>query len=171
MIKETIEKSENIIEKTNNRELKMDIEEIICMLEQPITLADFLGWDEEQEYGYNDTIYKIINSKIYARKINDPKVYETLLPINLFKTLKRASKIKSKKYYLKLKRDIFVFFNEDINIYINYDKRKDKCYLNTKDELTEKYQTRFTKEEIQRLKLPENITLDMFEMIEIVEVE
>lgn len=166
MIKETIEKLENIIEKSNNRELKEDIEEIICMLERPIPLADFLEWDEDQEYEYNDMIYKIINNKLYSRSANESKFYETLLPLNRFEFLRKASKIKPKKYYLKLKRDIFVFFNADISMYLNYDKLKDKFYLDTKDEFLEQYQTKFTKEEIQRLKLPENITLDMFEMIE-----
>ncbi|OUC52514.1 hypothetical protein B7939_00910 [Eggerthia catenaformis] len=171
MIKETIEKLESIIEKSNNRELRSDIEEVICMLEQPIPLADFLGWEESQEYEYNDKIFKIINNKLYSRNRNEFKFYETLLPLNHFESLRNASKIEPKKYYLKLKIDIFVFLNADISMYLNYDKLKDKCYLDTKDEFLERYQTKFTKEEILRLKLPENITLNMFEMIEIVEVE
>lgn len=166
MIKEAIEKLEIIIEKTNNIELKEDIEEIIYNLEKSITLEDFLGWDEDQEYEYNNRIFKTRNNILYSRSMNESKFYETLLHISRLDDLRKASKFEPKKYYLKLKRDIFVFFNADISMYLNYDKLKDKFYLDTKDEFLERYQTKFTKEEIENIKLPESITLDMFEMIE-----
>lgn len=173
MIKETIEKLENIIEKSNNRELRSDIEEVICILEQPIPLADFLSWEEGQEYKYNDMIYKIINSKICERKINDPKVYETSLPINLFKILKSASKIKSKKYYLKLKEEyinLLRFAFKKHFEYLNFNELTSEYYLETSEEIDE-FKTKFTKEEIENIKLTDNITLDMFDMFEMIEVE
>ncbi|MGP1505164.1 MAG: hypothetical protein ACTTIR_06050 [Eggerthia catenaformis] len=166
MIKETIEKLNSIIEKSNNIELEEDIEEIIYNLEKSITLEDFLGWDEDQEYEYNNRIFKTRNNILYSRSMNESKFYETLLPISRLDDLRKASKFEPKKYYLKLKRDILVFLNADISMYLNYDKLKDKCYLDTKDEFLERYQTKFIKEEIENIKLPEYITLDMFEIIE-----
>ncbi|OUC52451.1 hypothetical protein B7939_00560 [Eggerthia catenaformis] len=170
MIKETIKKLEEIIDKSNNRELKEDIEEVIYNLEQPITLVDFLGWAEDQEYEYNDNIFKIINNKLYSKIKNESKFYETLLlPLNYFESLRNASKFETKKYYLKLKEEHFIFlryaFKKDSK-YLNFNELNNEYYLETKEEIDE-FKTKFTKEEIENIKLPDNITLDMFDMIEV----
>ena len=167
MIKEVIEKLENIIEKSNNKELKEDIEEIIYNLEQPITLADFLGWDEEQEYEYNDKIIKIINNKLYSKSRNESKFYETLLPLNCFESLKKASKLDLQKYYLKFKEPtLFRFALKEDFTYLNYDKEMEVYFLNTNKELNE-YKTRFTKKEIENIKLPYIFDMNDFEMIDV----
>lgn len=172
MIKEAIEKLNSIIEKSNNIELKEDIEEIIYNLEKSITLEDFLGWDEDQEYEYKNRIFKTRNNILYSRSMNESKFYETLLPISRLDDLRKASKFEPKKYYLKLKD--FNFLNYTFLIYalrkdylyLNFDKLKNEYYLNTKEQ-EEFYQTKFTEKEIENFHLPDGITLDMFDIIEI----
>lgn len=172
MIKEAIEKLNSIIEKSNNRELKEDIEEIICMLERPIPLADFLEWDEDKEYEYNNKIFKITNNKLYSRRMNESKFYETLIPLYKFDVLRKAYKFESKKYYLKLKDfnflnyTFFIYALRKDYLYLNFDKLKNEYYLNTKHQ-KEFYQTKFTEKEIENFNLPDGITLDMFDMFEI----
>ena len=54
---------------------------------------------------------------------------------------------------------------------MNYDKETEEYFLNTNKESNE-YQTRFTKKEIENIKLsnnmlPDDITPDMFDMIDV----
>lgn len=169
MIKETIKKLEEIIDKSNNRELKEDIQEIIYNLEQPIPLADLLGWEEYQKYEYNDTIYKIINNKIYKKDIDGFAFKEDSLDISQFNELRNASKLETKKYYLKLKKEYINLlrfaFKKDFK-YLNFNELTNEYFLETKEEVDE-FKTKFTKEKIKNIKLRGDITIDMFDMIEV----
>ena len=74
--KETLEKLENYFywaysnaeydEETGQKQ-KQALEDIIEYLRQPITLADFLGWEENATYTDGDIYYKVKDGMFYFK--------------------------------------------------------------------------------------------------------
>lgn len=74
-------------------------------LRQPISLADFLGWEEGVEYEYEHSTYKIMDNKLYHRYgyPNDWKWEESDCSLNYIIKLQQAIKVepKLKAYHVK----------------------------------------------------------------------
>lgn len=92
-----------------------------------LTLAEFLGWEEDAEYKFASYIFKIKDDTLY--EFNYTKnIFETsclrLLSGNI-ELLRKAKKRKiEKKYFLVLKKEIRKAFNltDDCIYYINLDE-------------------------------------------------
>lgn len=77
-----------------------------------------------------------------------------------------CKKIEPKKYYLQLKFKYNDFLCKRGNkTYINFNT-EDGYFLDSKDNIND-CKTQFTDEEIKNIKLPEPLTLDMFDKIEV----
>ena len=139
-------------------------------LKEPQSLADFLGWEEDTEYVYNDYKYKIINNTLYfTRTINNwIKIYD----FNVV-GLRQAEKVQLKKYHFVLKQEYIDFFGitENEN-YINMFKKNKNIKEAERYFLLDKkgnsnVKTEFTEEEIKNIVLPEPLSLDMFDKVEV----
>lgn len=134
-------------------------------LRQPITLAEFLGWKENEIYTCFANQYSIKNDELcflnYKNEWRQACSYQELMDIK-----QQAKKVKPKKYYLKLKSKYNEFLCRYENeTYINFDLEND-YFLDSKDDFDD-CKTQFTDKEIKNIKLPEPLTLDMFEKIEV----
>lgn len=137
-------------------------------LKKPQSLADFLGWEEDTEYTtdhiFDDYKYKAINNQLYFTKPgSDWKTYSVLD----FWGIKQAKKVKLKKYHLRLKRKYVDFFDTfgGKNLLSLYDC-KDFMISDASCE-DDKNQIEFTEEEINNIVLPEPLSLDMFDKVEV----
>lgn len=80
----------------------------------------------------------------------------------------QAKKFELKKYYLKLKGEYIKFICKDIcNSYLIFRIEERFYFLGCDDNVKYKFQTQFTDEEIKNIKLPEPLTIDMFDKIEV----
>lgn len=134
-------------------------------LRQPITLAEFLDWEENEIYTCFANQYSIKNDELcflnYKNEWCQACSYQELMDIK-----QQAKKVKPKKYYLKLKSKYNEFLCRYENeTYINFDLEND-YFLDSKDDFDD-CKTQFTDKEIKNIKLPEPLTLDMFEKIEV----
>lgn len=118
----------------SERQLLSEIFDEVEILRQPISLADFLGWEENVEYGsLNKILYKIIKNNLYYF---DKKVGKWRLSCYTFcddchiLQLRKCEKNKEKKYYAKIKC-WSLLTNE--NIYLTYHNPSKCLSLQDKD--------------------------------------
>lgn len=142
-----------------------DLKNIIEYLKKPTTLADFLGWEENEIYNCFANQYSIKNDELcflnYKNEWSKTYVYKSLVDIK-----QKAKKAELKKYYLKLKSKYNEFLCRYENeTYINFDLEND-YFLDSKDDF-DNCKTQFTDKEIKNIKLPEPLTIDMFDKIEV----
>lgn len=149
---------------------KQNLEDIIKYLKQPITLIDYLGWEEDVEYDVLDERYKVVDKKLYWF---DDRYNEWLISF-LNKELiefQKAKKIQPKKYYLELKEKYCKFYGiMNSLIYLNINKKTEGLLLASSNSFGE-FQAKFTKEEIEDIKKMDRIFFEQFEMIEVGEDE
>lgn len=172
---EALQKLQNFYDWYNDDELDFDKEKeikydndlknIIEYLRQPTKLAEFLGWKENEIYTCFGNQYSIKNDELcflnYKNEWSKAYVYKSLVDIK-----QQAKKIEPKKYYLQLKFKYNDFLCKRENeTYINLNSA-DEYFLDLKDNIYT-CQTQFTDEEIKNIKLPEPLTLDMFDKIEV----
>ena len=169
---EALEKLQNFYNWYNDNEFDFDKEKynddlknIIEYLRQPTKLAEFLGWKENEIYTCFANQYSIKNDELcflnYKNEWRQACSYQELMDIK-----QQAKKVKPKKYYLKLKSKYNEFLCRYENeTYINFDLEND-YFLDSKDDFDD-CKTQFTDKEIKNIKLPEPLTLDMFEKIEV----
>lgn len=173
--KEALEKLENYFywdfydeeyDKETEQNHKQNFEDIIKYLKQPITLTDFLGWEENVEYKLWDERYKIIDNRLYYF---DDRYNEWTISIfnKEFIDFQQAKKIQPRKYYLKLKDKYCNFYGISIDFdYLNFYKNTNYFFISNSTSF-EGYQTQFTLEEIEELKKIEYIPLEHFKLIEV----
>lgn len=174
---EALQKLQNFYDWYNDDELDFDKEKeikydndlknIIEYLRQPTKLAEFLGWKENEIYTCFGNLYMVKNDELcflnYKNEWCQACSYQELMDIK-----KQAKKVESKKYYFKLKEEYIKFICKDIcNSYLNFKIEERLYFLGCNDNVKYKFQTKFTDEEIKNIKLPEPLTLDMFEKIEV----
>lgn len=100
-----------------------EINKCLKILRQPITLANFLGWEEDVEYENWDFRYKIIDDELYLFRHGLNK-WEKSEYNDDFDSFKQAKKIQPKKYYLKLKDKYCNFYGISIDFdYLNFNKK------------------------------------------------
>lgn len=123
-----------------------------------ITLAQFLGWEEDTEYKYMENIYKVKDDTLYrfSYKNNRFKVESNLrICASDFTKLRQAVKIE-KKYHIHLKKEI----QAALSLYADYISLIfKKGYLLDKD----KQAKEFTKKDFEKIKE----IADIFELEEI----
>lgn len=147
---------------------KQNLEDIIKYLKQPISLADFLGWEEDIEYDNLGKRYKMISNKLYY--FNNVSNEWTTSVFNEkfeeFIEFQQAKKAQPKKYYLRLKDKYCNFYgiSEDFD-YLNFNKKINRFFISNSASF-EEYQVQFTLEEIEEAKKIEYIPIEHFELIE-----
>lgn len=149
---------------------KQNLEDIIKYLKQPITLTDFLGWEEDVEYNCRGERYKMMDNKLYCfddryNEWTTSFFYEEIIKFQ------QTKKIQPKKYYLRLKERYRKFYRINNNlIYLNFSKKTNELSL-LDSKPYKKYQTQFTVEEIEEIKKIDYINFEQFELIEVGEDE
>lgn len=123
-----------------------------------ITLAEFLGWEEDTEYKYMENIYKVKDDTLYrfSYKKNRFNVESNLrICSSDFAKLKQAVKIE-KKYHIHLKREI----KDVLSAYADY-----ISLISKKNNLLDKdkHVKEFTKKEFEEIKK----IADIFELEEV----
>lgn len=81
-----------------------EFEEAIATLEKPITLAEFLGWEEDVEYHCYDDKFIIIDNELYIWNYTKRDWIDAYsVSINRFEQLRQAKKVepKLKAYHVK----------------------------------------------------------------------
>lgn len=129
-----------------------------------ITLAEFLGWEEDTEYEYEGMVYKVIDADLIVNvdglyqweRVNegDIKIHE------LGKLSEEAERVEPKKYYLKHK-----FLGIERLAYLNYGHIGKDFELNSK-RFVDNIQTQFTEEEIKKIE-EKGFDLCNFEKVEV----
>lgn len=137
-----------------------EINKCFEILRQPMSLADFLGWEEDVEYELNDYIYKISKGSILYRSLFSGK-YEMFCSKYLSQ-LREAKKVREKRFNLILKKGYRKLF----------DLLDNEKYLNMDIEyrgVNSKYQAQFTLEEIEKIKKKYDIDLCIYDIVEVQE--
>ena len=149
-------------------DLLNEIADLLKELKEPQTLLEFLGWEEGAEYAteyiYDEYKYKVINNTLFFTRTGyDWRTYSMLN----FSRMKQAKKVEPKKYHLRLKRKYVDFFDTfgGKNLLSLYDC-KDFMISDVSCE-DDKNQIEFTEEEINNIVLPEPLSLDMFDKVEV----
>lgn len=145
-----------------------EINKCFEILRQPMSLADFLGWEEDVEYELNDYIYKISKGSILYRSLFSGK-YEMFCSKYLSQ-LREAKKVKEKRFNLILQKGYIKLFDlQDNEKYLTVDT-KDGTIFNSKYATdNSKYQAQFTLEEIEEIKKKYDIDLCIYEIVEVQE--
>ena len=145
---------------------KQNLEDIIKYLKQPISLVDFLDWEEGAEYETQDFRYKIIDNKLYLFRYGLNKWEKSEYNVD-FASFKKAKKIQPKKYYLKLKDKYCNFYGIATEFdYLNFNEKTD-CFFVSNPSSFDEYQVQFTLEEIEEIKKIEYVPLEHFNLIEV----
>lgn len=172
----------NIQNKLNSAYMMKDrekVDEIIRIvfdevekLKQPVTLAEFLGWEENEIYIFFNLPYMVkddelcfLNNENEWRTVN---CYRTLTEIKQRAKKVELKKFECKKYYLKLKKEYERFIGKQTEFtFLNYGELRKIYFLGSDKYDILDIQVQFTDEEIKHIKLPEPLTIDMFEKIEV----
>ena len=145
--KEVLNKLKEFNEWFTNKDIDFDkqaylntLNELKSHLSNPISVPDFLGWEEDQVYQKDKYQYILRNNKVY-RKSLETREWCLIYDMNLLVALQEATKI---RFYLQLP-----ILNKEES-YLNYDKRT-KCIIFSTDEEDDDFQTIFTESEIMKL--------------------
>ena len=158
----------NFIHDKLEQEQKQNLEDVIKYLRQPISLTDFLGWEEDKEYLICGDRYKLVNNEIlfFDGRYN---VWVLSLYSNVITELLEVPKIK--KYYLKLHQKWIDFYSiKPDESYLNNHTPTNKYLLESKKTISP-FKTQFTTEEIEEIKKLDYIIFEQFELIEVGEDE
>lgn len=122
-----------------------------------ITLAQFLGWEEDTEYKYMENIYKVKNDTLYKysyRKNRFNVASNLRICSSDFEKLRQAVKIE-KKYHIHLKKEI----RDALSAYAAY------IFVSFNGRLLDEgmYVKEFTKKEFEEIKK----IADIFELKEV----
>lgn len=149
-------------------DLLNEIADLLNELKEPQTLAEILGWEEGAEYKtdyiYDDYKYKVIDNTLYFTRTGFDWIRYSMID---FSKMKQAKKVKLKKYHLKLKEKYVAFFDtfNENNILVLLNNQE--FMIGDVDCENDKSQTEFTEEEIANIVLPEPLTLDIFDKVEV----
>lgn len=149
----------------DNNKSKRRLDLVIEELEKPMSLADFLGWEEDVIYVDKDNIPHRINKNGLLTLENNEWKHNHQYTFNnycisLLRNFKEAKNTIFKLHYLKYKG-----FK---NAYVNFNISKNEVSFG--DELNcEHYQTQFTLQEIEKISMIFDINLSNFEIVEVQE--
>lgn len=153
----------------DNNKSKRRLDLVIEELEKPMSLADFLGWEEDVEYNGIGDRYKIVDNKLYVfeKWLNK---WRLSIFIDAFVKLQQAKKIIPNKYNLILKSVYIELFDlQDNEKYLTM-AIDDRTIFHSKYSTdNSKYQAQFTLEEIEEIKKKYDIDLCIYEIVEVQE--
>ena len=148
----------------DNNKSKNRIDAVIENLKQPMTLADFLGWEEDVEYEWNEYRYKISGGSIFYYSLFSKK-YEMFCNKDLLR-LRGAKKIGGKRFNLILQKGYRELFDlQDNEKYLTIDTTDGTVFNSKYSNNNSKYQSQFTLEEIEELKKIYNIDLCIYDVV------
>lgn len=152
----------------SERQLLSEIFDEVEILRQPISLADFLGWEEDVEYEWNEYRYKISGGNILYYSLFSKK-YEMFCNKDLLR-LREAKKVREKRFNLILQkgyRKLFDLLDNEKYLTMDIDEETifNSKYLNDNS----KYQVQFTLEEIENIKKKFKINLSIYDVVEVQE--
>lgn len=126
----------------SERQLLSEIFDEVEILRQPISLAEFLGWEETEIYQKDDNKYKVTDNKLYRTSL-EFKNWRLMFDITTITNLQTATKVES-KFYLQLP------ILDKCESYLNYDKYKNNI-LFADNQNNKFFQTIFTEDEVKKL--------------------
>ena len=134
----------------NERELLSEIFDDVEKLRRPVTLAEFLGWEEDVEYEFFDkTLYKAIDNNLYSFNTTTKEWYFTSFDFCNYdiSQLRQAKKVEQNKFYAKVKGADLINNNKK---YWNVDTKNSYLYVGNQME-THRFTILLTKEEWNKL--------------------
>lgn len=155
----------------DNNKSKNRIDAVIENLKQPITLADFLGWEEDVIYVDKDTniMYKIQDDNL-LEIIGQSLTIDSSYCFSKFsiEELRQFKKIQYKKYNLILQKGYRKLFDLlDCEKYLTMDIDEETIFNSKYSNDNSKYQVRFTLEEIENIKKRFKINLSIYDVVEV----
>ena len=152
----------------DNNKSKRRLDLVIEELEKPMSLADFLGWEEDVEYEWNDYTYKISGGNILYRSLFSGK-YEMFCSKYLSQ-LSEAKKVRKKRFNLILQKGYIKLFDlQDNEKYLTMAIDDGTVFNSKYSNNNSKYQVQFTLEEIEEIKKKYDIDLCIYEIVEVQE--
>lgn len=157
----------------DNKKSKSRIDLVIENLKYPITLAEFLGWEEDVVYFDNDTniMYKIQDDNL-LEIIGQSLVIDSIYNFSDFsiKELRKFKKMSPTKYNLILKSAYRKLFDlQDNEKYFTICIQDGDVFHSKSSTDNSKYQAQFTLEEIEEIKQKYNIDLCIYDVLEVQE--
>lgn len=163
--KETIERIQELV-------ATEEINKCLEILRQPITLADFLGWEEDVIYVDNDTniMYKIQNDNL-LEIIGQSLVIDSAYCFSKFSIEElRKFKKQSLKYNLILQSAYRKLFDlQDNEKYLTMNIQDRDVFHSKYSTNNSKYQAQFTLEEIEEIKKKYGIDVCIYNIVEVQE--
>ena len=156
----------------DNNKSKNRIDAVIENLKQPITLADFLGWEENVEYELYEKIYKVIDNNLYSKfQFQKDFDFDLLGLCNYdISRLRQAKKSKVKRFNLILQKGYRKLFDLlDCEKYLTMDIDEETIFNSKYSNDNSKYQVQFTLEEIENIKKKFKINLSIYDVVEVQE--
>lgn len=152
----------------DNNKSKRRLDLVIQELEKPISLAEFLGWEENVEYEFDKKIYKVIDNNLYSKFQKDFSLNLASLCNYDISRLRQAKKVREKRFNLILQKGYRELFDLlDNEKYLTIDTT-DGTVFNSKYSINNsKYQAQFTLEEIEEIKEKFKIDLSIYDVVEV----
>jgi hypothetical protein len=154
----------------DNNKSKNRIDAVIENLKQPITLADFLGWEENAIYTDGNIYYKVKDGMIYfkIKKVWNLSGYNN--NFNACYKLREYEKVGKiqPKYNLILQKGYRKLFDlQDNEKYLTIDTTDGTVFNSKYSNNNSKYQAQFKLEEIEEIKRKHNIDLCIYDIVEV----
>ena len=152
----------------DNNKSKNRIDAVIENLKQPITLAEFLGWEEDVEYEFDKKIYKVIDNNLYSKFQKNFSLNLASLCNYDISRLRQAKKVRKKRFNLILQKGYRKLFDLlDCEKYLTMDIDEETIFNSKYSNDNSKYQVRFTLEEIENIKKKFKINLSIYDVVEV----
>ena len=154
----------------NERQLLNEIFDEVEILRQPITLAEFLGWEEDVIYTDGTAYYKIQNNSIFHKTKGKIKQVWTLSGyndyLNFYNKFRELEKVEEKRYNLILQKGYRELFDlQDCEKYLTIDTTDGTVFNSKYSTNNSKYQAQFTLEEIEEIKKIYDIDLCIYDIM------
>lgn len=151
-----------------------EINKCLEILRQPISLAEFLGWEEDVIYvdkEHPEFIYKIKNDTLYeiiglSLVICNDYVFSKFS----IEELRKFKKLQHQKYNLILQKGYRELFDlQDCEKYLTIDTTDGTVFNSKYSSNNSKYQAQFTLEEIEEIKKIYDIDLCIYDVVRVQE--
>lgn len=147
-----------------------EINKCLEILRQPITLADFLGMEENVIYTDGNIYYKIKNENLFFKTNGKiPQVW-TLSRynnyLNFYNEFRELKKVEEKRFNLILQKGYRELFDLlDCEKYLTIDITDGTVFNSKYSSNNSKYQAQFTLEEIEEIKRIYDIDLCIYDIV------
>lgn len=146
----------------DNNKSKNRIDAVIESLKQPITLADFLGWEENVEYAVYNDYFKIVNNRLYIFNAKTGEYEISLRSLN-FEEFTKKNEIQTKKFLLVLKEGYVKLFNlQDKEKFLTMNTQTKEVYHSKNDYDIGENKVLFTGSEMKEIRYRYNIDLSIY---------